>query len=337
VIGVRFAEPAADPFGERRRARFTERMQLLGTRFTFETNSAQLLRLVRHAYAALPPHRLPGRGPRARVQLTLTAARGARGTPAPVQPLAAPGLACGVSMGSSLAAIAPSERSALIVVPHELLRFPYNVRYELLEFAVYTLAARIQGLVPLHAACVGRDGRGVLLVGPSGSGKSTLTLHCLLHGLDFLAEDSVLVEPRTLRASGVASFLHLRPDSLRFLDARTARAVRAAPVIRRRSGIAKFELDLRRLRCHLAPAPLRIVATVFLSPAPPGKRCRISPLSPARLAARLAAEQRYAAGQPGWRLFGQRVARLPAFRLRRGPHPLEAVEVLEELLRRTGG
>jgi serine kinase of HPr protein (carbohydrate metabolism regulator) len=59
----------------------------------------------------------------------------------------------------------------------------YLTRYELIEFAVFTLAQRVQGLVPLHAACVGRAGRGLLLMGGSGAGKSTLALHCLARRL----------------------------------------------------------------------------------------------------------------------------------------------------------
>ena len=136
---------------------------------------------------------------------------------------------CGATLGSAFASISPAARAALIVLPQRLLRFPYNVRYELLEFAVYTLAARVQGLVPLHAACVARGDRGVLLLGPSGSGKSTLTVHALQCGWDFLAEDSVLVEPRSLRAAGIGSFLHLRGNSLRFLEPRAARAARTSP------------------------------------------------------------------------------------------------------------
>ena len=37
--------------------------------------------------------------------------------------------------------------------------------------AVFTLAARVQQLVPLHAACVGLKGRGVLIMGASGAGN----------------------------------------------------------------------------------------------------------------------------------------------------------------------
>jgi serine kinase of HPr protein (carbohydrate metabolism regulator) len=98
--------------------------------------------------------------------------------------------------------VAPEARSALVVVSPDMLRFAYHTRYELLEFAVYTLAARVQGLVSLHAACVGLGGRAVLLMGPSGAGKSTVALQCLLQHFQFVSEDSTLVMPEAMRVLG---------------------------------------------------------------------------------------------------------------------------------------
>jgi hypothetical protein len=46
---------------------------------------------------------------------------------------------------------------------------------------------------PLHAACVAREGRGVLLAGTSGSGKSTLTAALVRDGWGFLSDDTVFV------------------------------------------------------------------------------------------------------------------------------------------------
>ncbi len=198
------AAPPPDPFGELRGSTFREELQLLGARFEFQTDSARLLQLVHQAYRGLPPQRLKHRTARCRVRLVLTpqrAMRHRRGEPPQVRPLAGPGLLCGVLGRASFVAVSAPQRSAVIVVSQDVLRYAYHIRYELLEFAVYVLAARVQGLLPLHAACVGRAGRGVLLVGPSGAGKTTLVLHCLLEGFDFLAEDSVLVEPRRLLAT----------------------------------------------------------------------------------------------------------------------------------------
>ena len=332
----RLSEPTADPFGERRRPRLHEGLRLLGGRFRFTTDSAQLLRIVRQAYARLPAHAFDRGAPRLNVHLTLIdrhRTADASREPPRVLPLSAAGLLCGAMETASFMAVAPGRRSALVVVPRDLLGFPYHVRYELLEFAVYVLAARAQGLVPLHAGCVGRGGEGILLVGGSGSGKTTVSLHCLLAGMEFLAEDSVLIAPRGLRATGVANFLHVRRDSLRFLDrASRAALVARAATIRRRSGVEKLEIDLRRLQHRLAPAPLRIRSLVFISPQPAGARALLARMPPRRVMQRLAASQRYAACQPGWQAFARQAQRLPAFELRRGSHPREAVEALQRLL-----
>ncbi|HET9330974.1 MAG TPA: hypothetical protein VFO23_10640 [Steroidobacteraceae bacterium] len=335
------AAPPPDPFGERRRARLRERLQLLGGRFEFESDSARLMRIVRHAYAALAPQRLGRRAPRFRIRLVLTPRthRGRGGEPPPVRPLAGAQLLCGALDGGSFVSLAPSHRTALLVVSRDLLRHAYHVRYELLEFAVYVLAARAQALLPLHAACVGRRGEGVLIIGASGAGKSTLVLHGLLAGLDLLAEDSVLVRPAGLRASGVPSFLHLRPDSLRFLERSERRGVRrCAALIHRRSGVAKLEIDLRgprplgAARGRLARGALKGRAVVFVSARRAADAALLVPLARPTVLARLAASQRYAAAQPGWRPFCSRVARLPAYELRRGSHPRVAAAALAELL-----
>jgi hypothetical protein len=333
------AEPPADPFRERHRAALHERMQLMGGQFHFETESPRLLRLVRLAYAKLPSHKFPGATPSCLVRLALTSTaaehppKARRDEPPRVRPLAGGGILCGAMDGANFVALSPEQRSALVVVSGDMLRFPYHIRYEMLEFAVYVLASRVQGLVPLHAACVGRDGQGILLLGPSGSGKSTVSLHCVLQGLDFLAEDSVLVKPDGLLATGVASFLHVRPDSLRFVTAAgSAAAIRKSSVIRRRSGVEKFEIDLRHPRYRLAPAPLRIVALVFVSSKSGGHRPLLVPLRNRAVTQQLVSSQPYAAKQPGWRDFTERVSCLPVFELRRGQHPRQAVEALTELL-----
>lgn len=331
------AAPPPDPFGERKRTAFRERLQLLGGEFEFETDSRRLQRIVRSAYAGLPPHRLARAVPRFRVRLVVTATPRARGRPPgeppPVRALAGAGMLCGAMEGASFVTVAVQQRAALLVVSPQVLRYAYHVRYELLEFAVYLLAARAQQLVPLHAACVGHGGQGVLLMGRSGAGKSTLVLHCLRGGLEFLAEDSVLVEPHSLLATGIANFVHLRRDSLRFLDrSQRSALVRHSTAIRRRSGVEKLEIDLRGTRRRLAAAPLRIRAVVFISAASARGDRLLLPLPKSVVLRRLAGNQRYAAQQPGWRIFRARLARLPGYELRRGGDPGEGATAVRRLL-----
>jgi hypothetical protein len=253
--------------------------------------------------------------------------------PDPFAMLSAPGLLCGASDSSTFAVMSAEQHAALVVVERELLRFPYHVRYELIELAVFTLAARVQGLMPLHAACVGRGRRGLLLIGESGAGKSTAVLHSALGGLDIVAEDSLFVAPRTLLATGVANFLHVKRESLRFVSAADASLIRRAPIIRRRSGVRKFEIDLRQRRFRLAPRALEIRGLVALSAASAGDGPLLERIPPAEALARLRASQPYAASLPGWRVFTERVRKLPAFELRRGRHPGESVAPLEHVLR----
>lgn len=324
----------ADPFGERSPAVARKHLQLLGARFQFESDSPRLLRLVDCAYAGLPRHRLSAVVPRLRVRLLLGSGARPRGElPPPIAMFSGAGLFGGATNASNFVVVSPQERAALVVVSPQMARFSYHTRYELIEFAAFTLASRSQGLTSLHAACVGRAGRGILLMGPSGSGKSTVTLQCLLHGFDFLSEDSVFVAPDTMLATGVPNFLHVRSDSLRWLErTRDAEFIRNSPVIRRRSGIRKFEVDLRRGRYRLAPSPLRVVAVVFLSPQSAGDGPLLKALPKARMLAKLAAAQAYATIQPQWSTFSKSVSKLDAFELRRGHHPLEAVEALREIL-----
>jgi hypothetical protein len=324
----------ADPFGERSPT-LREHLQLLGARFQFESNSRQLLHLVESAYGGLPRHRLSDVQPRLTVRLHLTSA-GPRSRrrlePPPFNMISGGGFLGGATHGSSFVVLSPQEQAALVVVSQQMLRFPYHTRYELIEFAVFTLASRVQGLVSLHAACVGLGERGILMMGPSGAGKSTVSLQCLLQGLDFLSEDAVFVSPDTLLATGIANFLHVPANSLRWIKRNHAAAIRRSPVIRRRSGVEKFELDLRHGDYRLAASPLRIGAIVFLSPKSAGSGPLLRPLSKSKLLAKLKDAQAYAANQAEWPTFSNRVARLDAFELYRGQHPLEAVEILRALL-----
>jgi len=328
-------DPLADPFRERYQPTGRRQLSLLGARFVFESGDAELLRLVDHAYRGLPAHRWPSAGPPLRIHATAQMGRGARSRePPPLSRLSGPaGLLCGVMDQSNFVLVSPRERAALVSVSRDPLSQRYHTRFELLEFAVFTLAARALGLLPLHAACVGRAGRGVLLIGDSGDGKSTLSLHCALQGTDFLSEDAVFVEPHTLLASGISNFVHVRYDSLPLIeDAAVAARIARSPVIHRRNGAARYEVDLRQLGSRLARAPLRITGVVFLSKRRAGAVATLTPLSSRRMLARLAKAQPYASGRPEWRTFHRRLAGVKGYELRRGRHPSESAVALRHLL-----
>ena len=335
-MNTKVPELFCDPFGERSAVRMHRDIHVLGARFRFESNSEELLRLVDSAYAGLPPHELSRVEQQLRVRLILTSAGRKRASvePAPLQLLSGAGLLVGATESSNFVVVSPHEPAALVVVSPRMLRFPYLIRYELIEFAVFTLAARVQGLVAMHGACVGRAGRGVLLLGPSGAGKSTVTLQCLIEGLGILAEDSVFITPDTLLATGVSNFLHVRADSLRWITQRRIVAkINKSPIIRRRSGVRKYEVDLRRGDYSLAEHPLKIGAIVFLSAqrAAAG-RPLLKRLLQGKALPMLVREQAYAANQPPWASFIRTVTRVPFFELYRGQHPSESVAALRQLM-----
>ncbi|KGU53816.1 serine kinase [Xanthomonas phaseoli pv. phaseoli] len=328
------AAVAADPFGEHRPRCWGVRRQILGALFHFQSDSQALLALVDAAYAGLPAHRLPG-APEFHVTLDLLPRAPGRtdAEPPPVRTHASGGLLCGIMDACNYLVLSVPQRRAMLVVSEDMLAHAYHVRYELIEFAVFLLAARGLGLVPLHGACVGRRGRSVLLLGASGAGKSTVALHSLLHGLDFVAEDGVFVAPNSLLTTGVANFLHLRAETLGLVDAPTRAWISASPVIRRRSGVEKFEVDLRHRRAHLAPKPMQLRAVVMVSRSPAIASAPHLVVVPGeQIAACLARDQPYAAGQPGWQRFVEQVQRIGMFTLHRGTHPQASVDALLQLL-----
>jgi hypothetical protein len=328
---------AGDPFGECTRAHLHVRLNVLGGDFTARSSDRALLDLAVDAFGGLPTQRLERRPPRFTVQLKLndrpkTWARGE----APPPPVFSSGaeLLCATIDAGNFAVVDVAMSRALICVSKAMLRQPYYARYELVELAFLTLASRAQALVPLHAACVGANGKGVLLMGASGAGKSTLSLHALAAGMQLLSEDSAFVASESLRVTGVPNYLHLAPSALGFLQpGALRRAIERSPVIQRRSGARKFEVDLRKLRAETARKPLRLIATVFLSRRIASRARALEALECDAFVSRLRREQPYAVHRSSdWAGFERRVAAVPSYELRRTEHPDIAVRQLRGLL-----
>jgi energy-coupling factor transporter ATP-binding protein EcfA2 len=76
------------------------------------------------------------------------------------------------------------------------------------------------GVVPLHCACLERNGRGLLVAGASGAGKSTLAAAMALLGFRIISDDWTYVSKRdtTLVAHGLLTPLKLLPDAVQFFS-----------------------------------------------------------------------------------------------------------------------
>ena len=328
----------SDPFGERSARGERARFNVLGGTFTVDSTDTAALRLVVDAFGGLPPHRLKRKRRHFRVRIAVTDHRPTWPSGhAPPRPTLAghDGLLCAtVDAGNFAVVDVPSGRAFVSLSPG-MLRHPYHARYELIEFAFVTLASRAQSLVPLHAACVGLHGAACLLMGPSGAGKSTLALHALSNGLRLLAEDSAFVDLDDLRVTGSPNFLHVRPSALALLSSGPVLAeIRRSPIIERRSGARKYEVDVRKLPGKIATAPLRLAATVFLSRRQAAPQNALTTIGSAELLSRLRREQPYAAALPNWPTFERRIRALPAYELRRTARPDAPIALLHMLLNR---
>ena len=87
-------------------------------------------------------------------------------------------------------------------------------RYHFLE-AVALILISTTYATPIHAACVSRYGRGMLLCGPSGTGKSTLAYACARRGWVFTSDDASYVRHRAsdLRVVGNSHQVRFRPSA----------------------------------------------------------------------------------------------------------------------------
>lgn len=82
----------------------------------------------------------------------------------------------------------------------------------------------------LHAACVERDGRALILTGESGSGKSTLSALLMEAGWRFLGDEFVLIDPASGQAHPFPRPVSLKNASIAALTA-IVHADRFGPVI----------------------------------------------------------------------------------------------------------
>jgi hypothetical protein len=93
-------------------------------------------------------------------------------------------------------------------------RCPPYVRYNFLEKIVYLLLGA-SVVTDIHAACVSRRGKGILLCGDSGAGKSTLAYGCARVGWTYTSDDTsyLINDAKTPRVIGHAHRLRFRPET----------------------------------------------------------------------------------------------------------------------------
>ena len=100
-----------------------------------------------------------------------------------------------------------------ICIGQAALRHSSYLRYNFLEAAAYNLIGALH-VTPLHAACVSRNGHGLLFCGNSGAGKSTLAYACARAGWTYTSDDSTYLLRGTLpHVIGNSRKVRFRPSA----------------------------------------------------------------------------------------------------------------------------
>ncbi len=87
-------------------------------------------------------------------------------------------------------------------------------RYNFLEKAVYLLLGA-SVVTDLHAACVSKNSKGILLIGDSGAGKSTLAYACARAGWTYTSDDTsyLINDSKVPRVIGHSHRARFRPSA----------------------------------------------------------------------------------------------------------------------------
>jgi len=169
-------------------------LPVLGLPTSFESNSAALLQLVEQAFGGwravegLTTTRDP-------LRVRILVFEGPEHGPQPpaIRHLAPDATRMILQSAGSIAVSDPHRREVVGYVTTALLAERELFRTAFLEAATLALLSHFDRH-PIHAACIARNGRAVLLAGASGAGKSTLAHLADTAGYDVLGEDHVWIQ-----------------------------------------------------------------------------------------------------------------------------------------------
>jgi len=134
-------------------------------------------------------------------------------------------------------------RSVSGVVSKETAEDGFFWKNLLLPIALGVKGATI-GLVPVHAACLDWNGRGLMITGPSGAGKSTLAVALSQRGFSLVSDDWTYItqERGRVTAYGISAPVKLLADAQRLFP--ELKGFQAAPSL---NGEMAFEVDPARV------------------------------------------------------------------------------------------
>ena len=164
------------------------------------------------------------------------------------------------------------------------------LRHNFLEKVVYLLLGA-SVVTDLHAGCVSKNGRGILLCGDSGAGKTTLSYACARAGWTFTSDDtSYLINRSSVpRVIGHAHRVRFRPPAKELFPELDHREITP-----RMEGKASIEVPMRELPT-IDAAPEATVSSIVYLNRYSGAKAALIPLPEGTATARMRKEL-YSAG-----------------------------------------
>jgi hypothetical protein len=165
------------------------------------------------------------------------------------------------------------------------------LRYNFLEKTVYLLLGA-SVVTDLHAACVSKNGKGILLFGNSGAGKSTLSYACARAGWTYTSDDtSYLINDSDVpRVIGHSHRVRFRPAARAFFP-----ELEDHPLTPRLEGKPSIEVPISELPVSMTANQTTVDSIVYLNryASATGSLVRL----PAGTATQRARKELYSAGE----------------------------------------
>lgn len=171
------------------------------------------------------------------------------------------------------------------------LKNPLYFRYNFLEKVVYLLLGA-SVVTDLHAACVSKNGRGILLCGDSGAGKSTLAYGCARAGWTYTSDDtSYLINASDVpRVIGHSHRVRFRPTAQSLFP-----ELERFDITPRMEGKPSIEVSVSELPA-LQTAPETNIHSIVYLQRQPSTRAKLIPL-PSGTATQRTRQDLFSAGE----------------------------------------
>jgi hypothetical protein len=164
-------------------------------------------------------------------------------------------------------------------------------RYNFLEKVIYLLLGA-SVVTDIHAACVGKNGKGLLLCGDSGAGKSTLAYACARTGWTYTSDDtSYLINDSDVpRVIGHSHRMRFRPTAKDLFS-----ELASLEVTPRMEGKPSIEVPVSELSHLVSASEARVHAIIYLNRCPSAK-AKLTPL-PENTATKRTQKELFSAGE----------------------------------------